>query len=131
MNFFSSFLGYRGALKVKDSANFLVAFALGGLLMFYLMIQFYLQVDVDTELPKDVALQRTSFAPPEFTTNPKDFGDAAEAFLAFIMMRFSKAETMRFKKLHRISFYIKVIGAILLILGLFLTFYEYLLPGNP
>ena len=50
----------------------------------------------------------------------------AEAFLAFILMKFSKEETMRFKKMRRISIVIKIVGVSLFLLGVLLSFYKYL-----
>lgn len=89
------------------------------------MCQFYFQVDVDPELREDIALQRTSFNPPRFKTNPKNTNDVAEAFLAFMLIRHSKVEAITFKKLRRISLTIKIVGTILLILSLILSFYQY------
>ena len=126
MNFLSGIFGYRGALRVKDGVSYIVVLSLGGLIILSLMAQFYLQVDVDPELREDVALQRTSSHPSTFTSNPKDLGGVAEAFLAFILMHFTKVKTMHIKKMHRIALFIKVLGVILFLFSLLVTFYEYL-----
>ena len=126
MDFLSSIFGYKGALGIKDFINFSNGIGVGGVIILHLMAQFYIQVDFDPNLRRDVALQRVSITPPEFYTSATNFGEVAEAFLAFILMKFSKEETMRFKKMRRISIVIKILGVSLFILGVLLSFYKYL-----
>ena len=131
MDFLSGIFGYEGALKVKDGGDAFIAFALGGFLSLYLMSQFYLQVDVDPELRSDIALQRLSTTPPGFTANPENFTEMTESFLAFILMKFSKKKTMRFRKMHNLLIYIRVIVLVLLLFGVLLSSFEYLPPIKP
>ena len=85
--FLSSVFGYKGALEIKDFINFSNGIVVGCVVILHLMAQFYLQVDFDPSLRRDMALQRVSITPPEFYTTANNFAnyDKKNALIKYVL----------------------------------------------
>jgi len=121
--------GYEGALEFKDIFNGLTGALIGCIILGYLFSGFYLDADIDKELPEDTTIQRVNTNPLAFSTNPKTRLQVMESFVGSLRIRKTKEKSILKKDSRRFTIIIAVAFVILLLFEWVLIAYDYF-PGQ-
>ena len=127
MNFLERTLGYEVAIRIKDCADYVVGIIFGLFLALYIMGSFYLEVDLDTKMSRDIAITRAAHGEYKaFVANPRTPGEVVAVFFGYVFLKMFAKKSIRFKELHAIIYAVGLIMALLFISGILLSMWDYL-----
>ncbi len=128
MSFLERTFGYVGAIRIKDSADYVVGVLFGAFVLIWLMADFYLHVDIGEDLPPNVAIVKAGDGEEvRFYTNPQRIHEVVESFVGYIILRrLPHEDTIRFRNLKIITFVLTLIMALLFLTGVLMSFWDYL-----
>jgi len=130
MDFLTNSFGYIGALRIKDILDNLAWSIVLTILLFWVMAHALLELYKSKTVEKEVAVQRVEFeGVKSLQMNPTSAWEAIEVFLGYIILKLSPTKDIRFRTLKPLRVIILTIMIILLILGIFLSIWDYFPDG--
>lgn len=130
MDFLTNTFGYIGALRIKDILDNLTWSFVLAILLLWVISDIVMHIYRSTTVEDEVAIQEVEFeGVKSLQFNPKSKWGVIESFLGYKLIRLFPTETIRFKTLKPIRVIIFTIMIILLMLGIFLSIWDYFPNG--